>query len=129
MSKDISQAAKNRFDLRGKSVIITGGGKGIGKIYAREFAHAGARVVAALSADVPEATPRAPHVPVRQILEERLDGASGAGRVVGLETFARRRYRARQPREDPAVEERPRGGRGCREFFDIDRLGGAASAC
>ena len=46
-SKIISPAAQARFDLREKVVIITGGGKGIGKIYAREFAHAGARVVAA----------------------------------------------------------------------------------
>ncbi|MDB5642743.1 MAG: Dehydrogenase [Hyphomicrobiales bacterium] len=36
-----------RFDLSGQSVIVTGGGKGIGKVYAREFARAGARVVAA----------------------------------------------------------------------------------
>jgi 3-oxoacyl-[acyl-carrier protein] reductase len=47
MTKGISEAARKRFDLVGKSVIITGGGKGIGKIYAREFAHAGARVLAA----------------------------------------------------------------------------------
>jgi 3-oxoacyl-[acyl-carrier protein] reductase len=45
--KPISQTAADRFDLRGQSVIITGGGKGIGKVYAREFAHAGARVLAA----------------------------------------------------------------------------------
>ena len=44
--KPITQAAVDRFDLRGRAVIITGGGKGIGKIYAREFAHAGARVLA-----------------------------------------------------------------------------------
>lgn len=37
----------NRFDLAGRSVIITGGGKGIGKVYALEFARAGARVLAA----------------------------------------------------------------------------------
>src|SRR5215831_6739170 len=36
-----------RFDLTGRSVIITGGGKGIGTVYAQEFAKAGARVVAA----------------------------------------------------------------------------------
>jgi 3-oxoacyl-[acyl-carrier protein] reductase len=36
-----------RFDLTGRVIIVTGGGKGIGKIYAREFARAGARVVTA----------------------------------------------------------------------------------
>jgi 3-oxoacyl-[acyl-carrier protein] reductase len=36
-----------RFDLADRVVVITGGGKGIGKVYAREFARAGARVVAA----------------------------------------------------------------------------------
>jgi ABC-type Fe3+ transport system substrate-binding protein len=40
-------AVNPRFDLAGKIVVITGGGKGIGKVYAREFARAGARVVAA----------------------------------------------------------------------------------
>ncbi|HTV35097.1 MAG TPA: SDR family oxidoreductase [Xanthobacteraceae bacterium] len=36
-----------RFDFTGRSVVITGGGKGIGKVYAEEFAKAGARVTAA----------------------------------------------------------------------------------
>src|SRR5262252_11189759 len=36
-----------RFDLTNRTVIVTGGGKGIGKVYAQEFAKVGARVVAA----------------------------------------------------------------------------------
>ncbi len=45
-----------RFDLSGRTVIVTGGGKGIGKVYAQEFAKAGARVVAA---DIDEAAAKA----------------------------------------------------------------------
>src|SRR6266545_4369512 len=40
-------AVNERFDLTGRTVIITGGGKEIGKVYCEEFAKAGAQVVAA----------------------------------------------------------------------------------
>jgi len=40
-------AINPRFDLEGRVVVITGGGKGIGKVYAQEFGRAGARVIAA----------------------------------------------------------------------------------
>src|SRR5215475_4139424 len=42
-----AMAVNERFDFSGRSVVITGGGKGIGKVYAEEFAKVGARVVAA----------------------------------------------------------------------------------
>jgi 3-oxoacyl-[acyl-carrier protein] reductase len=47
MSRTVDQthlAPNKRFDLSGRSVIITGGGKGIGKVYSEEFARAGAHV-------------------------------------------------------------------------------------
>jgi 3-oxoacyl-[acyl-carrier protein] reductase len=49
-------AVNERFDFTGKSIIVTGGGKGIGKVYVEEFAKVGARVVAAdIEADAAKA--------------------------------------------------------------------------
>jgi 3-oxoacyl-[acyl-carrier protein] reductase len=49
-------AVNERFDFTGRSVLITGGGKGLGKTYAVEFAKVGAHVVAAdIDAEAAEA--------------------------------------------------------------------------
>lgn len=40
-------AGTNRFDVSDRVVIVTGGGKGIGKVYSQQFAQAGAKVVVA----------------------------------------------------------------------------------
>lgn len=45
------------FDLRDRVVIVTGGGKGIGKVYSKRFSEAGARVVIAeIDAEAGETT-------------------------------------------------------------------------
>ena len=43
----MAASTRSRFDLGGRVVIVTGGGKGIGKVYAQELARVGARVLAA----------------------------------------------------------------------------------
>ena len=40
-------AVNERFDFTGRNILVTGGGKGLGKVYVEEFAKAGAHVVAA----------------------------------------------------------------------------------
>lgn len=60
----------DRFDLRKRVVIVTGGGKGIGKVYADSFARAGALVVAA---DIDEDAAKA----VAAEITERGESATG----------------------------------------------------
>jgi 3-oxoacyl-[acyl-carrier protein] reductase len=43
----MSTRAQDLFDLRGRVVIVTGGGRGIGRVYATHLAAAGARVLVA----------------------------------------------------------------------------------
>ena len=53
---------------------------------------------------VPEAAPRAPHVPVREIVDIRRDRLAGARRVVVLHPLAHLGDRRVQARDRPAVE-------------------------
>ena len=63
-----------RFDLAGKAVIVTGGGKGIGKVYAREFARAGANVI---TADIDE--------PAAKAVAETIANEGGAALGLGTD--------------------------------------------
>src|SRR5262249_7670434 len=81
-----------RFNLENRTVIVTGGGKGIGKVYAREFARAGARVVAA---DIDEPSAKAVGAGLSaeglQALGMRVDiadeGSTNALAKAALDTF------------------------------------------
>ncbi|MEX2453374.1 MAG: SDR family oxidoreductase [Rhodospirillaceae bacterium] len=44
---DPETAARNPLSIAGRTVIVTGGAKGIGRVYSREFARAGAKIVVA----------------------------------------------------------------------------------
>jgi NAD(P)-dependent dehydrogenase (short-subunit alcohol dehydrogenase family) len=44
---EAGQMSDNPLSIEGKVIIVTGGGKGIGRVYCQEFAKAGAKVVAA----------------------------------------------------------------------------------
>ena len=66
----------------------------------------GALVVIELA--LPEAAPVAPHVPVREVVDERLDPARRARRVVRVQRGARLADHRVEARQDPAVEQGPR---------------------
>ncbi len=70
----MSVTPNERFNLEGRTVIVTGGGKGIGKVYATEFARAGARVVAA---DIDE--------PAAQAVAEALRGEGREALGIGTD--------------------------------------------
>jgi 3-oxoacyl-[acyl-carrier protein] reductase len=70
-------AVNERFDFSGRSVVITGGGKGIGKVYAEEFAKAGARVAAAdIDADAAKAVAEGLRAAGREAIAIGVDIAS-----------------------------------------------------
>jgi 3-oxoacyl-[acyl-carrier protein] reductase len=71
--------ANARFDLQGRCVVVTGGGKGIGKVYSEEFARAGAKVVAAdIDGAAAEAVAREIAAAGGEALGVRTDVADGA---------------------------------------------------
>jgi 3-oxoacyl-[acyl-carrier protein] reductase len=80
-------ATNSRFDLTNRTVIITGGGKGIGKVYAQEFARAGANVV---TADIDEVAAKA----VADALAGEKLGALGLGVDIASEDSTKAMARA-----------------------------------
>src|ERR1700694_5836145 len=79
-------SANQRFDLAGRTVIVTGGGKGIGKVYAQEFARAGARVVAA---DIDGAAAQAVAATITGAGGEALGLATDIAEPAAVDAFAR----------------------------------------
>src|SRR5262249_50638570 len=79
--------SNSRFDLTNRTVIVTGGGKGIGKVYAQEFARVGGRVVAA---DIDEPAAKA----VAEALAAEGLAASGLGIDIASEASPQAMARA-----------------------------------
>ncbi len=80
-----------RFDLEGQVVIITGGGKGLGKVYAQEFARVGALVVAT---DIDGAAAETVAEAIRAEGGKALGLASDVSDVQSVETMAARTLEA-----------------------------------
>jgi 3-oxoacyl-[acyl-carrier protein] reductase len=78
-------AINARFDLAGKVVVITGGGKGLGKVYAQEFATAGARVVAV---DIDGAAAQAVAAAITGVGGEALGLAADIAEPAAVDAFA-----------------------------------------
>ena len=72
-------AAHPRFDLTDRVVVVTGGGKGIGKVYAKELAQVGAKVVTAdIDGEAAEAVAAEINAAGGQALGMRVDVADEA---------------------------------------------------
>ena len=82
-------AINPRFDLNGRTVIVTGGGKGIGKVYAQEFAKAGAEWS-------PPTSTRPPRKPSRR--RSRGEGLQALGLGTDIAERTGRPKRWRRPR-------------------------------
>jgi len=85
----------------------------------RAFLRAGLRAGAGLVVGRPEPVAAAPDVPVRQLLEKRLDASGGRRGAVTAEMPGRFANQPVEPEQDPAIELVP--------FGEGDRAGPAAS--
>jgi 3-oxoacyl-[acyl-carrier protein] reductase len=96
-------SAKNLFDVAGRVVIVTGGGRGIGRVYCRAFAEAGMRVV------------------IADIHGEDAERAAGEIRAAGAQALAVRTDISR------AEDAQAMAAAAAREFGGIDALVNNAS--